>query len=115
MVDAIKIGHEAIKKQINAQLELVKKCGVLQKREYEKELVDKNLQKKVRDFVYDKCCAIAKKGLNKEQRSDSFSEIKDDLVNQFDATELDEKEDEILKYFSAVKKKQLEKLFFQRD
>ena len=48
--------------------------------------------------------AIAKKGLNKEQRSDSFSEIKDDLVNQFDATELDEKEDEILKYFSAVKK-----------
>ena len=104
MVDAIKFGHEAIKKQIKAQLELVKKCGVLHKRDYEKELVDKNLQKKVHDFVYDKCYTIAKKGLNKEQRSDSFSEIKDNLVNQFDATELDEKEDEILKYFSVVKK-----------
>jgi polyribonucleotide nucleotidyltransferase len=69
MIDAIKIAHDAIKNQISAQNNLVKKVGSKDIREYELEENDDELYKKISKDVYTKCYEIAKKGTKKEERS----------------------------------------------
>ena len=54
MLEAIKVAHEAIKVQCQAQLELSEACGKLVKREYCHEVNDDELRKDVHEKCYAK-------------------------------------------------------------
>ena len=110
MTDAIKFGHDAIKVQIDVQNKLVNEVGKKETREYEKAVENENLLKKVHDDCYSKCYDIAKKGLSKKERSEQFSELKDQLLDSFSEEDLEENENLIKKYFSKVEKEAIREL-----
>ena len=111
MIDAIKIAHAAIKDQINAQNNLVEKVGKKEIREYDLEENDDDLYAQVFKLAYKKCYEIARKGTKKEERSKSFNDLKDEIVeNISNSDEEDEKIDLIKKYFSKVQKEAVREL-----
>ena len=111
MIDAIKIAHDAIKNQINAQNNLVKKVGKKEIREYDLEENDDDLYKQIFKEAYKKCYDIAKKGTTKEERSKSFNELKDEIIeNVSNPEDEDEKTNLIKKYFSKVQKEAVREL-----
>jgi polyribonucleotide nucleotidyltransferase len=106
MTDAIKFAHEEIKRQIEAQKKLVKNAGISsEKREYDGAEEDQELESEVSEKVYQKSYDIAKKGLSKNERSELFGSLKDDLIDSYDEDTLEEKKDLIIKYFNKAQKK----------
>ena len=106
MTDAIKFAHEEIKRQIDAQKKLVKQAGISsEKREYEGAEEDQELESEISEKVYQKSYDIAKKGLSKNERSELFGSLKDELVDSYDEDTLEEKKDLIIKYFNKAQKK----------
>ncbi len=110
MADAIKFAHEAIKVQIEAQIRLVEKVGKKATREYEQEKEDESIAKKVKDFAYDKCYAIAKEDTSKQERSEKFAEVKEEVKALFTEEELAENSDLVSKYFSKAQKEAVRNL-----
>ena len=110
MADAIRFGHEAIKLQIAAQIELAEAVGKKETREYEAEDSDEALQQKIHDFAYQKCYDIAKKGSSKQDRSIAFGEVKEALLATFSEEELEENGKLIGKYFSKAQKEAVREL-----
>ena len=111
MIDAIKIAHAAIKNQINAQNNLVEKIGKKEIREYDLEENDDDLYKQVLKLAYKRCYEIARKGTKKDERSKSFNDLKDEIVeNISNSDEEDEKINLIKKYFSKVQKEAVREL-----
>ena len=110
MTNAIKFGHEAIKVQIDAQNDLVNEIGRKDIREYDQSIEDKELLDKVHNHCYEKCYEIAKKGLGKKQRSEEFSNVKENLLESFTEEELEENESLILSYFYKVEKEAIREL-----
>ena len=110
MADAIRFGHEAIKKQIEAQVKLAEAVGKKETRTYEEEDHDEALEKQVHEFVYDKCYEIAKLGSSKQDRSEKFGEVKEALQAQFSEEELEEKGALISKYFNKSQKEAVREL-----
>ena len=110
MTDAIKFGHEAIKIQIDAQNDLVNEIGRKDIREYDQSIEDKELLDRVHKHCYEKCYEIAKKGLGKKQRSEEFSNVKENLLESFSEEELEENESLILNYFYKVEKEAIREL-----
>ena len=110
MTDAIKFGHEAIKIQIDAQNDLVNEIGRKDIRDYDQSIEDKELLDKVHNHCYEKCYEIAKKGLGKKQRSEEFSNVKENLLESFSEEELEENESLILSYFYKVEKEAIREL-----
>ena len=105
MLEAIKVAHEAIKVQCQAQLELSEACGKLVKREYCHEVNDEELRKAVHDACYDKAYAIAASGnKNKHERMDAFDAIREEFKAQFSEEELEEKAPLIDRYYHDVEK-----------
>ena len=104
MTDAIKFGHEAIKNQIQAQTELVSEIGKKETREYDSGLDDEDLLKNIHEKCYKDCYEIAKKGLNKKERSKNFSALKENLLESFSEEEIEQKGNLINSYFSKVEK-----------
>ena len=105
MLEAIRVGHEAIKKQIQAQLDLAAKVEKSKvKREYNHETNDETFKQKVYDFCYPLIYEMAKSGSAKQERSNALSEIKEKFV----AT-LTEEEEELLPllggYFKYAQKR----------
>ena len=105
MLDAISYGHKAIKEQIQAQISLANSIGNNETRSYEEENSEIDLQKEIFDNTYQNFYKIAKKGLSKAERSEQFSEIKEDYISKFSEEELDEKSDLISKYMKEAQKK----------
>ncbi len=111
MIDAIKIAHDAIKNQIKAQFNLVKKAGAKETREYELEENDDELYQQILKKAYQKCYDIAKKGTKKEERSKSFNELKDEIIEKYsDEDNEDERLLLVKKYFSKVQKEAVREL-----
>ncbi len=111
MADAIKFAHEAIKVQCQAQLNLAKKANrVLETREYVQAIECEETEKKVMDFAYDKCYAIAKQGTSKKERGEKFAAIKDEVKALFTEEELEEKGALISKYFNKAQKEAIRNL-----
>jgi len=110
MTDAIRFGHEAIKKQIAAQIELAEAVGKKETREYESEDSDEELLQKVHDFAYQKCYDIAKRGSSKQERGVAFGEVKEALLETFSEEELEEKGKLIGKYFGKAQKEAVREL-----
>ena len=90
MADAIKFAHEAIKVQIAAQLRLAEAFGKKEVREYDTAEINEDLQKRVHDLAYDKCYAIAKKGTSKVERTNAFTELKEEIKASFTEEEMEE-------------------------
>ncbi|MEL0262403.1 MAG: polyribonucleotide nucleotidyltransferase [Flavobacteriaceae bacterium] len=104
MVEAIAFGHEAIKAQIKAQRDLAKAAGLKPTREYEQEDNDPALKEKIHGLAYDACYNIAKKGSSKNERSEQFSALKDEILATFSEEELEEKKELIGRYFGEAQK-----------
>src|SRR6056300_1021148 len=105
MLDAISFGHEAIKDQIKAQVALAEAFGKKETRSYEEEDHDETLEKAIQKATYDAYYQIAKEGLSKADRSEKFSEIKENYLAKFSEEELEEKSELISKYISSSQKK----------
>ena len=80
LVKALELAHEAIRVQIKAQEELRAKAGVSGKRDYKKPEQNDELHQKVIDFAKEKIYQISRKGSSKNERSDAFTLLKDELI-----------------------------------
>lgn len=103
MVEAIKFAHESIKLQIAAQEKLKAAVGK-ERRTYEEERNDDAIKAKVRELSYDKYFDIAKEGSSKHERSEKFSLLKEEILENFTEEELLENGDLIGKYLSKSQK-----------
>ena len=105
MLEAIKIGHDAIKQQIEAQVALAEAVGLKETREYEEERNDADLEEKILGLAYQQCYDIAKSASSKSERSEKFSLLKDEIKEGYSEEELEEFGDLISKYFGKAQKK----------
>ncbi|SEQ05712.1 polyribonucleotide nucleotidyltransferase [Hyunsoonleella jejuensis] len=110
MADAIKFAHEAIKVQCAAQVKLAEAFGKKEVREYEPEVEDEDLAKKIHDMVYDKTYAIAKAGSAKHERGEAFSNIKEEVFESFSEEEQEELGKLIHKYVAKAQKSAIRNL-----
>ncbi len=104
MLEALKVAHEAVKVQCQAQSELVEAIGGVELREYDHENHDEDLKKLIQEHSYDRVYEIAKQGIaNKKQRGANFRAILDDFVENLPE---DHEYDQFLigKYFHDVEK-----------
>jgi len=113
MVEAIKFAHEAIKIQIAAQERLQNLVGKKEIRTYDEERNDEAIYNKVRELAYDRCFAIAQEGTAKQERSEKFAEVKEDVKAAFTEEELLENGDLISKYYSKVNKEAVREVILQ--
>jgi len=105
MLDAISFGHEAIKDQIKAQVALAEAFGKKETRSYEEEDHDETLEKAIQKATYDAYYQIAKEGLSKADRSEKFSEIKENYLATISEEEISEKSELISRYLNSAQKK----------
>jgi polyribonucleotide nucleotidyltransferase len=110
MAEAIKFAHEAIKDQCAAQVKLVEQVGKKEIRTYDQAEEDADLEAKILDLAYQKCYDIAKKGTSKQERTEAFSEVKEEILAGFSEEELEEKGAMISKYFGKAQKEAVRNL-----
>ena len=114
MADAIHFAHEAIKVQIGAQERLREKVGKTI-RTYEVPQENEEVAKKIYDFCYDKCYAIAKENTTKHERSDKFDAVKEACKALFTEAELEEYDKLVSKHFSKAQKEAVRNLILNED
>lgn len=110
MAEAIKFAHEAIKVQCEAQLRLAESIGKKETREYEPEEEDETLEQRIHEAVYDKAYAIAKGGSSKQERTEAFGKLKEEVLETFTEEEQAELGKLISKYFSKAQKEAVRNL-----
>ncbi len=111
MLEAIKFGHEAIKIQCNAQLELAEMVGKKEKRAYSHETNDPELKETLTKAVFDKVYAAAKLCLtNKADRKEAFSAVKKEFIETLTEEDKASKGALISKYFHDVEKNAVRKM-----
>ena len=80
LVEALQIGHDAIRVQIKAQEELRNKKGITSKRDYKKPEQNEEINQKVIAFAKDKIYAISKSASAKNVRTDAYALLRDELI-----------------------------------
>ncbi|MEX1193152.1 MAG: polyribonucleotide nucleotidyltransferase [Brumimicrobium sp.] len=92
LVEAIKVGHEAIKEQCQFQLDLAAEVPTANpKREYHHIDTNEEVEKKVHEYAFEKCKEIARKGNpSKAERTAAFEAIKEEMEAQYTEEELEE-------------------------
>ena len=84
MLEALKLAHDTIKVHCKAQMEFAKEVGVVSKREYNHEVNDEDLRKRIWDETYDNCYAVARSLSNdKHKRTEAFEAVINDFLAQF--------------------------------
>jgi polyribonucleotide nucleotidyltransferase len=93
LIKALEIAHDAIRIQIKAQAELRTKKGVTTVRDYKKPPQSEEIQAKVNAFASKRVYEISRKGSSKNERSDAFNALKDEVIASLgeDVTDLDKK------------------------
>ena len=81
LVEAIQFAHEAIKKQVAAQVELTRLVGKSVKRTYSHENSNLELKAKITADSYDKVYAVAKSGAGKDERAAAFKALQNDVID----------------------------------
>ena len=110
LIEAIKIGHDAIKVQCQAQLDLAEKVGEDATVKRVLELPEENTE--IKEFVTATSAAgiieVAKSAYNKKQRKAHLTQVKDELkekaLEKFGEEWMDENGGELSVYFDKVKK-----------
>ena len=111
LIEAIKVGHDAIKVQIDAQLDLANKVGekATVKREIEAAEENAEVEGLVESISKDVIYAVAKGAHNKENRKnglkDAKTALKESLLEQKGEEWMEENVDFIGIYFEKLKKK----------
>ncbi|MBK7690188.1 MAG: polyribonucleotide nucleotidyltransferase [Bacteroidetes bacterium] len=80
LIQAIELGHNAIKLQVQAQKELWEMVGSPAKRDYTKPYRNEELDGKIIEFAKDKIYQVAKAAMAKQDRSDALKAIGVELV-----------------------------------
>lgn len=104
MLEAIALGHEAIKIQCQAQLDLAEMVGATEKREYNHEEHDAELEAKIHDLFYQKAYDIAAAQSDKQERSEKFASLIDDYIESL-GEEPEENIGLVKKYYKKAMKK----------
>ena len=105
MLDAIKVAHDAIKVQCQAQLDLRKECGIEGFKEYCHEKNDEDLKKKVWDETFDSAYKAAMmQSTDKHERKKLFGEVKENFLAQYSEEERAEIEKLVGIYYHDVEK-----------
>lgn len=110
LVEAIRVGHEAIKVQCQAQLDLAQKVGpkATQKRQIEVKEDDDELKQIVDQFGRQRIFDIAKAAMEKSVRREQFELIKTELVEKLTTERgeeyIEEKAALIDQYYEKLKK-----------
>ncbi len=106
MLEAIKVAHEAIKKQCKAQSELAAEVEKAQlKREVVAEPQDEELEADMHKELYQKIYDTARSVIaNKHERHDALQAILDGYLEKFDEETLEEKQPLAKKYFQKLEK-----------
>lgn len=110
MLAAIKFAHEEIKKQCQAQIELMEAVGKTQKRAYCHETQDEELRTAIHEFCYDKCYQIAKTASAKHDRTDAFEALKAEFVATLSEEDAAAKKIMINRYYHDVEKEAMRNL-----
>ena len=112
MIEAIKIGHEAIKVQCAAQLKLAEKVGATsEKREYCHETHDEDLKERIKKETYDAVYSVAAEGLGKEERSTKFKSVKTDWIATLSEEEVEKYDSKLIGvYYHDVEKEAVRNL-----
>ncbi len=106
MVEAIKLAHDAIKIQCEAQIKLAEISGRnFPSRSYDKTNENDEIKAKIDAFTYQKFYDIARTASGKHERSEKFVAVKEDLKTQFTEEELAENGDLISYYYGKSQKK----------
>jgi polyribonucleotide nucleotidyltransferase len=106
LVEAIKIGHDAIKEQCQFQLDLAAEIpSANPKREYNHIATDEEVEKKVNDFAFEKLKEVARKGnSDRTERANDFAAVKEETKAQFTEEELEELGGFVSTYFKKTMK-----------
>lgn len=110
IIEAIKIGHEAIKVQCEAQLALAKLVGdkALVKREVVAPEVDEELKALIKSLANDKLLEISSSALDKNARKNGYKavgkEVKATILEQKGEEYATENDAKISEYFDKLKK-----------
>ena len=104
MLGAIKFAHEEIKKQCQAQIELMEEVGKTVKREYCHETNDEALRAACHEYCYNKCYEIAKSGTSKHERGAAFEAVHQEFLETIPEEEREEKAFMVARYFHDVEK-----------
>jgi polyribonucleotide nucleotidyltransferase len=106
LVEAIKIGHDAIKEQCQFQLDLAAEVpSSSPKREYNHIDTNEEVEQKVHDFAFEKLKAVARKGnSDRTERAADFDAVKEELKAQFTEEELQEVGGFVSTYFKSTMK-----------
>ncbi|ATA77199.1 polyribonucleotide nucleotidyltransferase [Capnocytophaga canimorsus] len=115
MAEAIKFAHEAIKLQIDAQIRLAEKVGKTEKRTYEPEIENEEVEQKVYGLAYPKCYAIAKENTSKQERGEKFAAVKEECLALFSEEEQEEFAPLISKYFGKAQKEAVRNLILDEN
>lgn len=93
LVKALELAHDAIRIQIKAQSDLRTKIGITTKRDYKKPEQNEELKSKVYAFAKDKVYQISKSGTAKNERSEAFTKLKEEIVASLgeEATDIEKK------------------------
>ncbi|MBS4057645.1 MAG: polyribonucleotide nucleotidyltransferase [Bacteroidales bacterium] len=107
MLEALKVAHDAIRVQCQAQIDLaamVEKANP--KRVYCHEVNDEELREAVLAFAYKPCYEIAMKGNpNKHERSDAFKAVCQQYIDALPEEEREAKTKLVKRYFHDAEKK----------
>ncbi len=100
LVKALQVAHDAIRVQIKAQEQLRELAGINAKRNYTKPDQNEALKATVTAFAKDKVYQIAKSGLSKQERSEGFKTIKEELIASL-GEEAEDKQKQLSKKYLA--------------
>ncbi len=109
MLEAMKVAHDAIKIQCQVQKELEAEVGATEKRDYDHEENDEELEKRIHDELYKPAYEVAKKLLaDKKKRSELFEEIITGFIEKLESeaekNETEVRYDLVSRYWKGVKK-----------
>ncbi|PLX11985.1 MAG: polyribonucleotide nucleotidyltransferase [Marinilabiliales bacterium] len=106
MLEAMKVAHDAIKVQCQAQIELAEMVSTANpKREYSHENNDEDLKIKVKEATYDKTYQLALAGnADKHKRTEGFQAIREEFLETYSEEEREEIEGLVKKYYHDVEK-----------
>ena len=106
MVEAIKFAHDAIKVQIQAQLNMASQVDKAEvKREYTHETHNEEVREEVMKVTYDKVYEVAKSGLPKHERSAGFKAVLNEYLEGKDEEWLEANAGFAKSYFHDVEYK----------
>ena len=105
MLEAIKVGHEEIKKHCQMQIELTEAVGKTVKRTYCHEENDEELRKQVWDKCYERAYAVAtSQNPNKHERSEAFEAVLNEFLESIPEEEREKKSPLATRYYQDVEK-----------